>query len=350
MILQDLRRHLFRTLYYVYAVYELERAVSEETAEVTTNYGGYAYWAAYDYKVENGQFVLVEPFLINTSANNIVGRWTLDITGSAVNRGTTLYRIDAVTSNAQTYTKYENTAFGYKPGEYLRQERTLEANFPAKGPSGGYWYELLGTTESQETEWYWEYTKAGIFVPHTSGIYRVACIGGGGGGGAGGQGDEATSTGDASDTYGGGGGGSGYPGTTTVKDVLLTEGTQYSVTIGSAGRGGIRANGTAGTASSFGSLVQGAGGNYGRKGGDAKYYTGPGSGGAGGNSGKSGTDNKGGAGGAQKGTSNNTYNWRFSEGTGGPGGKGSASANAGIYGENGSAGKPGIVIVEFRGV
>lgn len=195
--------------------------------------------------------------------------------------------------------------------------------------------QLFGFTRN-ETSW----TAHGTYtwtVP--SGVYRVkARVWGAGGGGA-----AASSSGNGA---GGGGGGGGY----SEGWFSVTPGANITVTVGQAGTGGsgYQANGTAATASSFGSYCSANGGSYGTWGSSSS----PGNGGAGGSA-TGGQINLPGQGGSQS----HGYNY----GTAGEGGGTAMGAKPGwgtVYGLGGggsgseggnigSDGSDGTVILEW---
>lgn len=128
-------------------------------------------------------------------------------------------------------------------------------------------------------------------------------VGGGGGGGAG-----LLST----HSFGGGGGGGGR--SLTTKNIPISIGTSYSITIGAGGEAGTNraAGGSGGTTSAFGQTAQGGSG-----GGVGEYWSGAADGGAGGS---------GGGGGAMGGYTKSEYEsdgrdeWQTTPGNGGSNG------------------------------
>ena len=98
------------------------------------------------------------------------------------------------------------------------------------------------------------YTTSGYFQAPVSGIYLVTGIGGGAGGG-----------GKSSGGSGAGGGGAGAAAFNFA--IYLFAGQYVPITVGNAGQaGGTAANGTSGSATSFGSYLTLGGGIYGRAG------------------------------------------------------------------------------------
>ncbi len=159
------------------------------------------------------------------------------------------------------------------------------------------------------------FTASGSWVcPAAVTQVAVLLVGGGGGGG-----------GVAASTYGAAGGGGG--GAVIQRDVPVTPGTSYTITIGAGGAGGtLGGNGAQGGTSSFGTLLSapggGGGGGAGTAGAGLSGTTGAGGGGAGYNSNSSVTYVCGGGGG----------------GSGGTGGTGAGNPSVLV----GSAGNPGF--------
>lgn len=205
------------------------------------------------------------------------------------------------------------------------------------------------------------FTANGSFVV-PAGVTTVYVSGAGGGGGGGGGG------GSSSSDYSGGGGGGGAGRSTIKQAVTVTPGDTIVVAIGTGGNPGSSSTttgsaGSAGGQTTFGSLITlaggtgGSGGNGssgsggaggtpgGQWGGDAQIANTGGNGGSGG-SGPFGTGGGGGRAGQGTGTvSPGTP--AFGYGVGGAGGGGNYSTVSGRQGGAGTAGMPGILIVEW---
>ena len=157
----------------------------------------------------------------------------------------------------------------------------------------------------------WSFT-----VPDGIGSARIHVVGGGGGASGGGHG-----------SGGGGGGAGGY------KDVTLTAGSTYTITVGNNGTHG-HCTASSGSSSSFGSLITAGGGSGGRGGqsGCGLYYYAPGGSISGHTAGSSG-----GSGGANHDTNCGTYHG----GSGGSYGAGGGGASPGWGCGNGPTGNGG---------
>lgn len=204
------------------------------------------------------------------------------------------------------------------------------------------------------------YAAAGSFsftVPAgVTAIYVDAAAGGGGGGGG------AT----FSSSLGGGGGGGGGAGQSIVRArYAVTPGQVIAGTVGAGGAGGTQSSGdgaigTAGGNTVIGSLITLNGGGAGRggiragggaggiggapggsDGGDSRGYAGDGGSGGSGPFGTAGGGGRAGGGTGKAGSGSAPYGY----GVGGGGGGGTYAS--GTIGANGTAGMPGIVIIEW---
>lgn len=195
----------------------------------------------------------------------------------------------------------------------------------------------------------------------------VVLAGGGGGGGGGGN----SSGGSAGCAAGGGGGGDAV----VMKELTVISGTNYTITVGQGGPGGISSsildeefgilffstNGGDGSASSFGSLLTTHGGKGGQTGSASCPALGGNAGGPGGVKGSSGSDGYisggdgggsifvlGGLGGCCSSLLNGAVSGDAGGGSGGGGGGGSGVISSGSkVGGQGSPGSPGFVIIDY---
>lgn len=192
---------------------------------------------------------------------------------------------------------------------------------------------LLGISVNAQTTQ--QYTTSGTFVV-PAGISTVQVEAWGGGGAGGGVNGGASST-----RAGGGGSGGTFTRNTSVS---VSGGTSYTVTVGAGGTGVSQADGNAGGASSFGSLVTAAGGGGGKVG-----TSSPTNGAGGGTS--TGTTLNGGTGAAASGgvsgaggggPGNTTLGGNASGSTGGTGGTGSITGGTGAAGRTSASTGDGI--------